>query len=234
MDIFLLIVAFLVPYLLGSVNFSIVLSKCLKGDDIRNSGSGNAGATNMLRTYGKKLAVVTLILDVLKGVVSVLFGAFLTLLVSKYVVSVGNEGIAVSYSTFLKIQQQLPFYKFLSGIGVILGHNFPLYFGFKGGKGVATSLGTILTLNWRVGLIVALFALAIMAITRYVSLGSVIGAILFVAVDLSYMVFTDSFSVLHLVFDIIIAALLIVRHHQNIKRLLNRTESKLGSKKEGK
>ncbi len=234
MDIFLLIIAFLIPYLLGSVNFSIVLSKCLKGDDIRNSGSGNAGATNMLRTYGKKLAVVTLILDVLKGVISVLFGMFLTFLASKYIVSVGNEGLAVSNDTFIRIQQQLPYYRLLSGVGVVLGHNFPLYFGFKGGKGVATSLGTILAFNWQVGLIVAVFALAIMAITRYVSLGSVMGAIIFVAVDLSYMIFTDSFSVWQLIFDIIIAALLIIRHGQNIKRLLNGTENKLGSKKEGK
>ena len=108
MDIFLLIIAFLIPYLLGSVNFSIVLSKCLKGDDIRNSGSGNAGATNMLRTYGKKLAIITLVLDVLKGVISVLFGMLLTFLASKYIVSVGNEGLAVSQETFIRIQAQLP------------------------------------------------------------------------------------------------------------------------------
>lgn len=234
MDIFLLIIAFLIPYLLGSVNFSIVLSKCLKGDDIRNSGSGNAGATNMLRTYGKKLAIITLVLDVLKGVISVLFGILLTFLASKYIVSVGNEGLAVSQETFIRIQAQLPCYRLLSGVGVVLGHNFPLYFGFKGGKGVATSLGTILTLNWQVGLIVAIFALAIMAITRYVSLGSVMGAIIFIAVDLSYMIFTDSFSVWQLVFDIIIGGLLIIRHRQNIKRLINGTENKLGSKKEGK
>ena len=234
MDIFLLIIAFLIPYLLGSVNFSIVLSKCLKGDDIRNSGSGNAGATNMLRTYGKKLAIITLVLDVLKGVISVLFGMLLTFLASKYIVSVGNEGLAVSQETFIRIQAQLPYYRLLSGVGVVLGHNFPLYFGFKGGKGVATSLGTILTLNWQVGLIVAIFALAIMAITRYVSLGSVMGAIIFIAVDLSYMIFTDSFSVWQLVFDIIIGGLLIIRHRQNIKRLINGTENKLGSKKEGK
>lgn len=234
MDIFLLIIAFVVPYLLGSVNFSIVFSKAFKGDDIRNSGSGNAGATNMLRTYGKKLAILTLVLDILKGVVSVLFGTLLTFLVSNYVVSVGNEGIAVSHSVFARIQEQLPFYRYLSAVGVILGHNFPLYFGFKGGKGVATSLGTILTLNWQVGLIAVVFALAIMAVTRYVSLGSVMGAVIFVAVDLSYMIFTNGFSGGILVFDIIIAALLILRHHQNIKRLINGTENKLGSKKEGK
>ena len=234
MDIFLLIIVFLIPYLLGSVNFSIVLSKAFKGDDIRNSGSGNAGATNMLRTYGKKLAILTLVFDILKGVVSVLFGTLLTYLVSKYVVSVGNEGIAVSHTVFSRIQGQLPYYTRIAAVGAILGHNFPVYFGFKGGKGVATSFGTILTLNWQVGLISMLFALVIMTVTRYVSLGSVMGAIIFVATELSYMIFTDSFSVGNLIFDIIIAALLIVRHHQNIKRLLNGTENKLGSKKEGK
>ena len=230
MTIFFLAAAFIIPYLLGSINFSILISKFFKGEDIRHSGSGNAGATNMLRTYGKKFAALTLVLDVVKGVIGILIGVLIAKLAGTYIVPVGQEGIAVSQKTFQTITMHIPFYKLIAAFAVVLGHNFPLFFKFKGGKGVATSLGAILTLNWQVGLIVLIFALAIMVITRYVSLGSVMAAVIYIAVDLSYMVFTDSFSVGYLVFDISIAALLIYRHRQNIKRLLSGTERKLGTK----
>ncbi len=232
MNIFLLALACIIPYLLGSVNFSILISKLFMGEDIRKSGSGNAGATNMLRTYGKKFAVLTLVLDILKGVLGVLFGVLLSYLAGKYIVPAGETGIAVAPETYGIISAQLPYYNLISALSVVIGHNFPVFFGFKGGKGVATSLGAVLTLNWQIGLIVVVFALAIMIITRYVSLGSVMSAVIYVAVSLSYMIFTDSFSIWRLVFDIALAALLIVRHWQNIKRLLSGTESKLGSKKE--
>lgn len=232
MNIFLLALACIIPYLLGSVNFSILISKLFMGEDIRKSGSGNAGATNMLRIYGKKFAVLTLVLDILKGVLGVLFGVLLSYLAGKYIVPAGETGIAVAPETYGIISAQLPYYHLISALSVVIGHNFPVFFGFKGGKGVATSLGAVLTLNWQIGLIVVVFALAIMIITRYVSLGSVMSAVIYVAVSLSYMIFTDSFSIWRLVFDIALAALLIVRHWQNIKRLLSGTESKLGSKKE--
>lgn len=236
MNIIFLIAACLIPYLAGSINFSILISKGVSGEDIRNSGSGNAGATNMLRTYGKGLAILTLTGDILKGVLGVLIGIFLSYLAEKYVIPAGSGavGLSVSESSYASIRAALPYYKFLSAFFVILGHNFPLYFKFKGGKGVATSLGVILTLNWQVGLIVLAFAIIIMAVTRYVSLGSVMSAVIYIAVDVSQMIFTGSFSPVQLLFDVAIAALLIIRHHANIKRLLNGSESKLGSKTKGR
>ena len=234
MDKFLLITSLLLPYLLGSINFSILLSKKISGKDIRESGSGNAGATNMLRTHGKKAAVFTLILDILKGVAAVIFGNLLSNFALYQIVPVGaGTGIAVEKTVFEAIRSQLLFYNLLAALGVVLGHNFPLYFKFRGGKGVATSLGVILALNWKIGLVVLIFAIGIMAITRFVSLGSVMAAVIYVAVSLSYMLFTGSFTFVRLVFDIIFAALLIFRHRGNIRRLFNGTEHKLGEKKEG-
>ena len=234
MDKFLLVVAFLLPYLLGSVNFSILISKKISGKDIRDFGSGNAGATNMLRTHGKKAAIFTLILDILKGVVAVLFGNLIANLAFYHIVPIGaGTGLAVTDSVYEAIKNQLPYYNLLAGMGAVLGHNFPLYFKFKGGKGVATSLGVMLALDWKIALIALVFALAIMATTRYVSLGSVMAAIIYVAVSLSFMVFEGAFSVPRIVFDVLFAGLLIFRHRENIKRLLNGTENKLGKKKEG-
>ncbi len=234
MDKFLIIVSFLLPYLLGSVNFSILISKKISGTDIRESGSGNAGATNMLRTHGKKAAILTLVLDVLKGVIAVLFGNLIANLALYHIVPVGaGTGLAVEKEVFEAIRNQLPYYNLLAGLGAVLGHNFPLYFKFRGGKGVATSLGVMIALNWQIALIALIFALAIMAITRYVSLGSVMAAIIYVAVSLSYMLFASNFTIPRLLFDIIFAGLLIFRHRSNIKRLLTGTEHKLGEKREG-
>ena len=199
------IIIAVVSYLIGSINSSILISRIVSGKDIRKSGSGNAGATNMLRTMGKKYAVITLIIDILKGVIAVLIAKLW-----------GSDFIA-----------QMPY---IAGVCVVLGHNFPIFFGFKGGKGVATSLGVLLMLNWKIGLIVLIFALAIMAITRYVSLGSILAAVLFAVIEFVTMAIYDDFNIIKAVCVIIFALLLIARHHANIGRLLKGTENKLGSK----
>lgn len=201
----------IVSYLIGSVNFSILLSKMLSGKDIRESGSGNAGATNMLRTYGKKMGVITLLLDVLKGIV--------VILLSRLVKNIAGT------------DEIYPVISYIAGVCVILGHNFPLYFGFKGGKGVATSLGVVLMLDWKVGLIVAVVAIAVMAVTRYVSLGSILGGAMYIVIEIVKMIVTKNVDVIQLVCVVIIGGLLIARHHANIKRLLSGTENKLGAKK---
>lgn len=203
------IVIGIVSYLIGSVNFSILLSRAVGGKDIRKSGSGNAGATNMLRTYGKKMGIITLILDILKGVVCVL--------IARAVVSAAGDGNA----------EMTMVCAYISGVCVVIGHNFPLYFGFKGGKGVATSLGVVLVLDWKVGLGVAVVAILIMAVTRYVSLGSIIGGVAFIIIEILKAAVTDSFNAVKIICVIIIGGLLIARHHANIKRLLSGTESKL-------
>lgn len=152
------IIIAIIAYLIGSINFSVIISKKMAGFDVREKGSGNAGTTNMLRSVGKKAAVITLICDILKGVISVLI-AYLT---SKLVANLDGALLAQ-----------------IAGIAVIIGHTFPVFFGFKGGKGVATSLGVLLCINWSVGLICLVFALVIMAITKMVSAGSCVAAILY-------------------------------------------------------
>lgn len=215
---FIIIAVAVVSYLIGSINFSIILSKLISGKDIRESGSGNAGATNMLRTHGKKMGVITLLLDVMKGVVVVFI-----------VKALVNSDIMYTDTNFdIALNNVLPY---IAGVAVILGHNFPLYFGFKGGKGVATSLGVVLMLDWKVGLIVAVCAIAIMAITRYVSLGSILGGAAYIIAEFVKAIITRNYNVIQLVCVVIIGGLLIARHHANIKRLLNGTENKLILKK---
>lgn len=209
---FIIALVAVVSYLIGSVNFSILISKAISGKDIRESGSGNAGATNMLRTHGKKMGVLTLLLDVLKGIIAII----IAMIVDKNIGA--NTGI-LSY---------------IAGVCVILGHNFPLYFGFKGGKGVATSLGVVLMLDWKVGLIVAVCAIAIMAVTRYVSLGSILGGAAYIVVEIVKAIVTKNYNVIQLVCVVIIGGLIIARHHANIKRLLSGTENKLSFGKKEK
>ena len=152
------IVVAILSYLIGSINFSIIISKKVAGFDVREKGSGNAGTTNMLRTVGKKAALITLVCDILKGVISIL----LALLIGK-IAKEANNSILVQ----------------IAGILVIIGHTFPIFFKFKGGKGVATAVGVLLTTNWQIGLICLIFGLVLIALTRMVSLGSITAAILF-------------------------------------------------------
>ena len=152
------IIMALIAYAIGSVNFSIILSKKMAGFDVREKGSGNAGSTNMLRSVGKKAAALTLICDILKGVVSISIAMIL-----------GN--IIEGMNRELLVQ--------IAGIAVVIGHTFPIFFQFKGGKGVATSLGVLLMSNWQIGLICLVFALVLMILTRMVSLGSCAAAVLF-------------------------------------------------------
>ena len=198
----------IIAYLIGSINFSIILSKKIAGFDVRQKGSGNAGTTNMLRSVGKKAAVITLICDILKGVVAILIAIIL-----------GN--IVPTQNKALLVQ--------VAGIFVILGHTFPIFFGFKGGKGVATSLGILLMSNWKIGLICLVFALVLMPLTKIVSLGSVAAAILFpvltIFINTNYIVPGN-----YLVYSIILAILVVFNHRENVKRLLNGTENKISFK----
>ena len=152
------IVIAIIAYLIGSISFSVIISKKMAGFDVREKGSGNAGSTNVLRSVGKKAAAITLVCDILKGVVAILIAVIL-----------GN--IVKELNGALLVQ--------VASIAVVIGHTFPIFFGFKGGKGVATSLGVLLLINWQIGLICLVFALVIMALTRMVSAGSVLAAILF-------------------------------------------------------
>ena len=205
------IIVAIVAYLLGSISFSVIISKKMAGFDVREKGSGNAGATNMLRSVGKKAAVLTLLCDALKGVVAILFA-----------VIVGK--IAKNTDKALLVQ--------IAGILVVLGHTFPVFFGFKGGKGVATSLGVLLMTNWKIGLICLVFALVLMALTKMVSMGSVGAAILFpVLVLFIHTNYTVTEGSSYLIYSIILAVIVAFNHRSNIQRILNGTENKISFKK---
>ena len=204
----------IIAYLIGSINFSVLISKKMAGFDVREKGSGNAGTTNMLRSVGKKAAAITLICDILKGVISIVIA-----------IIVGN--IAKNLDRELLLQ--------IAGIAVVLGHTFPIFFGFKGGKGVATSLGVLLISNWQIGLICLVFAVVLMALTRMVSLGSCAAAVLFPVLTLfinqHYTVLTDGKSGrVYFVYSVILAIIVLYNHRSNIKRILSGTENKVSFK----
>ena len=211
------IIMAVIAYLIGSVNFSVIISKKMAGFDVREKGSGNAGSTNVLRTVGKKAAIITLICDILKGVVSVL----IALLIGWIAGDSANSAIVVE----------------IAALAVVIGHTFPVFFEFKGGKGVATSLGVILIVNWKIGLICLVFALALMALTRMVSLGSISASVLFAVLTMfirdSYVGGID-FDFSFIIFGILLAALVIFNHRTNLKRIINGTENKLNFKKKEK
>ncbi len=204
------IIIAIVAYLIGSINFSVILSKKMAGFDVREKGSGNAGTTNMLRSVGKKAAVITLLCDILKGVVSI--------------------GIAIIVGNIIKDLDKALLVQ-IAGILVVVGHTFPIFFGFKGGKGVATSLGVILMTNWKIGLICLIFALVLMALTKMVSVGSIAAAILFPVLTIFL---TDTFIVTegsnYFIYSILLAILVAFNHRENIKRILNGTENKISFK----
>ena len=201
------IVVTIIAYLLGSISFSVIISKKMAGFDVREKGSGNAGTTNVLRSVGKKAAIFTLLCDVLKGVLAILV-AFIAGLIFKD-----------------KLDRAL--LVVLAGIAVIVGHTFPIFFGFKGGKGIATALGVLLITNWNIGLICLVFALVLMALTRMVSLGSIAAAVLFPVLVIfmphtAYLVDGN-----YIVYSILIAVLVIYNHRANVNRLLEGKENKL-------
>lgn len=206
----------IIAYLIGSINFSVILSKKMAGFDVRQKGSGNAGTTNMLRSVGKKAAAITLICDILKGVVSI----GIAILVG-YLFNAQNKSILVQ----------------IAAIAVVIGHTFPIFFGFKGGKGVATSLGVLIMTNWQIGLICLAIAIIIMAITKMVSLGSCMAAIAFpLLTHFAANIFENAYIVKegssYFVYSIILAVIVLFNHRSNIKRIITGKENKLSFKKE--
>ena len=201
------ILAVIFAYVLGSISFSVIISKKMAGFDVREKGSGNAGTTNVLRAVGKKAAIITLLCDVLKGVVAVLIAYVLGNIFDFD----GDKALLVQ----------------LAGIAVVIGHTFPAFFGFKGGKGVATALGVLLVTNWNIGLICLVFALILMVLTRIVSLGSIGAAILFPVLTIFMPHFAYIVDGNYIIFAILMAVLVVYNHRSNVKRLLAGTENKL-------
>lgn len=201
----MLILVGILGYLIGSANTSIIVGK-VYGIDVRQHGSGNAGATNTLRTLGKKAAIIVSLGDVAKGVVACIIGAF----IAGDAMGIAGLGLMVA------------------GVSAIIGHNWPIYFGFKGGKGIFTSLAVVLMMDWKIGLLLLGVFILVLLISRYVSLGSILASALFPVVSL---IPTFDKSIPFLIFATILAALAVYRHIPNIKRIAAGTESKMGSKK---
>lgn len=199
----------IIAYAIGSINFSVIFSRKFAGFDVREKGSGNAGTTNMLRSVGKKAAIITLICDILKGVVSILIA-----LAIGYFVKDVDKSILVQ----------------LAGFFAVFGHTFPIFFEFRGGKGVATALGVILLTNWQIGLICLVFALCLMLLTKMVSLGSIMAAILF---PILTIFIHDNYlaSGNYIILGIALGLLVVFNHRSNLKRILEGNENKLSFKK---
>lgn len=186
-------VSVIVGYLLGSLNTSLIIGRFYKVD-VRQHGSGNAGMTNTLRTLGKKAALLVIFGDMLKGILAYLAG---------YFIFGGKLG------------------GMLAGTACIIGHIWPAFFGFKGGKGVLTALAVLIMFDWQIALGLFVVFTIILLLTRYVSLGSVTAAFLFPISAAAFGRDTQT-----LIFSGIIAVLVILKHHENIGRLLSGTESK--------
>ncbi len=190
-----LILLILISYLIGSIPFGVIVGK-FRNIDIRKLGSGNIGATNIWRNLGKILGILVFLLDFTKG--------FLVIVVTKLVF--GNQPLIIT----------------IAAITVILGHCFPLFLKFKGGKGMSTGAGVVLGINWLILVIAFLVWLAIVIKTRHVSLGSIIAVILI----LILMILQYQFS-WYLVFGLFVTIFIPLRHKENIKRLLNGSENKI-------
>ena len=200
-DDLLTILVCLLGYLLGSIPFGLLLTKVAGLGDIRGIGSGNIGATNVLRTGRKGLAAATLILDGLKGAAAVMIA----------------QAVLWDQDTAL-----------FAGLAAVLGHLFPVWLSFKGGKGAATGLGVLLAASWPVGLAACVVWLLVAGIARWSSLATLAA---FAAAPVAALIL-EEFSVVKLAFTI--AVLVFVRHQANIRRLLAGTEPRIGSGKTGR
>lgn len=196
----LTVLAVLISYLLGSLSFSILIAKWVKGIDIRNYGSGNAGATNTLRVLGKGPGIAVFLLDIAKGIVAVIIGIY-----------VGDGDWAPA----------------LCGLAAIAGHNWPVWFGFKGGKGIATTVGVMVTLAFLPTLVAGLIAILTIAVTRFVSLGSLLFAL---CVPIFLWSFGDE-PQSYVWASLVICLLAFVRHRSNIVKLAQGRENKLGARR---
>ena len=201
-------IAGIISYFLGALNFAIIISKYKFGEDIRTYGSGNAGMTNMLRTYGKGAAAFTLLGDIAKAAVSVIIGMLLA----------GDYGV------------------YIAGIFCVIGHSFPCYYGFKGGKGIVVTYTTIFFINPLILLIILLLFVALVASTKYLSLGSIIVMLLYpILLNRLYLPLHGAKEhAVAAIVSVLNALFVVWLHRENIKRLLSGKENKFSLKKKDK
>lgn len=203
------LVVAVVAYLLGSIPFGYVLVRLFRKEDIRSKGSGNIGATNVVRSGAKGLGALTFLLDALKGYVAVLAGAWIL-----HIPELGGVSLQDAMA--------------VAALCAILGHIYTAWLGFKGGKGVATALGVFIALAWLPALAGLGIFIAVFAVSRYVSLASILAAVAFpvFAFALPHNAYTPLLAAVILIIPLIV----ILKHHQNINRLLHGTEYRFGKK----
>jgi len=189
----------LIAYLLGSIPFSVWIGKTFYGIDVREHGSGNAGATNTLRVLGKKTGFIVLFLDSLKGFLAANVVSVLDL----------DESLLLNY-------------QMLFGMMAVIGHIYPIFAGFKGGKGIATLLGIVIAMSWKVSLVCMLCFVLTVWITRFISVGSMLTCIL----SPLFVLVIHGNEKVFIYFCIVVALMVVYTHKSNIKRLLNGTENK--------
>jgi glycerol-3-phosphate acyltransferase PlsY len=216
MIIIKLLAIVLVGYLLGSIPFGLLVIRRGTNVDIRNFGSGKIGATNVLRTAGKKLAAITAALDIFKGVLAVIFAGLI----------MGNSYIPAGTITLGSDAA-----KILAAIAAIAGHIWPIFLRFRGGRGVAVFFGTMLYLSPVVAITGGASLLLTAGLTRYVSLGSIIGTIVTYAI-LSFLAINRASPVEYLTYSVIGTLIIIIMHRDNIERIIAGKERKLGDKAE--
>lgn len=222
MMILKLIVVALIAYIIGSVNFSIILSRGVAKKDIRTEGSGNAGATNMYRTHGKVAGIGTMVGDILKVLVAII--------IAKYVIGVD-------------VYDSFPYLiKYFAGFFCVMGHMFPVFFKFKGGKGVSTCAGMILLLDWRIFLIEFVIFATVVAVSKMVSLGSMVMAVFYPF--LTFFFYTPVEPIISTPLDVIFpyerwiltaialffSLVIAYKHRDNIRRIINGNENKISFK----
>jgi glycerol-3-phosphate acyltransferase PlsY len=193
-------------YLIGSIPVGFILCKLIRGIDIREHGSGNIGMTNVMRTIGVKAGILVFFADVAKGAVAV----------------------ALAWPIFSSSPEMVAWGQMAGGASAVIGHSWPVYIGFRGGKGIATGFGALMVMFWPVGLITFAIFLTVVGLSRYVSLGSILGSLTMLAAMIPFVVYgSEAFA--YVVFGLLVVPMVIFRHRDNIGRLLSGTESKIGS-----
>lgn len=202
----------IIGYLLGSLNFSIIFTKIFAKTDVRDHGSGNAGFTNTIRTAGKKVGILVFVCDALKAIVAIL--------------------IAMAVARWFPFDGFVQYGRYAAALGAVLGHNFPLYYGFRGGKGIVVSIAIIFSINWIIGIFTLGLFLVVFLATGYVSLGSLTGAVTVVVCSaVMYAFGWAGVDGVQVVLMTVMGILAFYMHRANIKRLLNGTESSFKKKK---
>jgi glycerol-3-phosphate acyltransferase PlsY len=215
----------IISYLLGSLNSSIIVCKTLKGQDIRQVGSKNAGLTNTIRCFGKGAGALTLIGDLLKGIIAVVL--------SRIVFELMDIGLAVDSADNLRILHggSTVFVGYIAGFFAILGHIFPVYYGFKGGKGVLVSSSILIVVDIRTFAIIIPLFLIISFSTRYISVGSISAATIYPFLTFVVQYYWRDMELQLVLTNVFLVAftavLLIYMHRSNVKRLINKTENKI-------